>query len=63
MGGVITICPHCSNPHPTTTSARVAGSYFVKPYKFAAKYDGAPLRDTRQEAELDYCKWRNRDPK
>ena len=52
------ICPQCDRIHPSDC-ARVFGSRFAPgPKKYVAQFPGATPRDTRGEAEADYCRYR-----
>ena len=50
-------CPDCGATHTSTDTCAV-GRFLPTGPEFRARYDGAPLRATRAEAERDMCRWR-----
>lgn len=47
------LCPMCDSVHPSN-AAQVAGFFRPGPRRYRSLL-GGPLRDTRAEAEADYC--------
>ena len=48
-------CPVCGYIHRPETSTHAVGRFTWAAPMYRALYDGAPLRNTRAEAELDAC--------
>lgn len=51
-------CHLCGRTHSDpTTLVRVYGSRFnvEQPFRYRARFEGAPIRNTREEARVDLC--------
>ena len=48
-------CPACDHRHTPHSSTAMVGRFTRAAPMYRALYDGAPLRNTRAEAELDAC--------
>ena len=47
-------CPRCGHTHSLYTATSAVGRFTGSP-RYRARYDGAPIRDTREEAHQDAC--------
>ena len=52
-------CPDCGHVH-TTADTWAVGRFAPGPIGYTARYPGAPLRASREEAEKDMCDWRQK---
>ena len=53
-------CPDCGHVH-TAADIYTAGRFNPDgPIGYTARYPGAPLRASREEAVKDMCKWRQK---
>lgn len=58
---MISICPRCGNEHRVNTSTRSIGMFSDAPTIYAADFEDAPQRITRERAQRDYCQhWNER---
>lgn len=53
-------CPRCGHVHSLYTATAAVGRFTSTP-RYRARYDGAPLRDTREEAHWDACDYYTRE--
>ena len=51
-------CPHCRTIHPAEAVRAIGRFDRRRTTTYAAAYTGAPTRETREQAEADYCQWR-----
>lgn len=51
------VCPQCNRRH-SIQDTTVAGSRWAHPYRYRARFDGSPVRDTRELAIQDMCNHR-----
>ena len=51
-------CPRCRTINPAEAVRAIDRFDRRRTTTYAAAYTGAPIRETREQAEADYCQWR-----